>query len=125
MKKLSPLLALTAAALTLVVGCSKHDSTASTTDANGKKKADPRLLADRGRERVAPPPTPQSIKDSASQDGINLVFSDAQQKQENQIKALRSFVAPRRGRDRLFARGRNRLGACHARDQAGQYSRGS
>ena len=35
----------------------------------------------------------QSIKDEAQKRGINLQFSDAQQKQENQIKALRSFIA--------------------------------
>jgi ABC-type sugar transport system substrate-binding protein len=35
----------------------------------------------------------KSIKDEAAARGIRLVFSDAQQKQENQIKALRSFVA--------------------------------
>ncbi len=34
-----------------------------------------------------------SIKDTASKEGITLKFSDAQQKQENQIKALRSFIA--------------------------------
>jgi ABC-type sugar transport system substrate-binding protein len=34
-----------------------------------------------------------SIKAEAAKRGINLRFSDAQQKQENQIKALRSFVA--------------------------------
>jgi len=35
----------------------------------------------------------QSIKQSAQDSGINLKFSDAQQKQENQIKAIRSFIA--------------------------------
>ncbi|MGC4001150.1 MAG: ABC transporter substrate-binding protein [Anaeromyxobacter sp.] len=35
----------------------------------------------------------QSIKDSAAAAGINLKFADAQQKQENQIKAIRSFIA--------------------------------
>jgi galactofuranose transport system substrate-binding protein len=35
----------------------------------------------------------QSIKDEAAKRGIQLVFSDAQQKQENQIKALKSFIA--------------------------------
>ncbi|MBS1157142.1 MAG: lacI [Proteobacteria bacterium] len=35
----------------------------------------------------------QSIKDAAKAAGINLKFSDAQQKQENQIKAIRSFIA--------------------------------
>jgi simple sugar transport system substrate-binding protein len=34
-----------------------------------------------------------SVKEAAEKLGINLKFSDAQQKQENQIKALRSFIA--------------------------------
>jgi galactofuranose transport system substrate-binding protein len=36
-----------------------------------------------------------SIKTAAAEAGIQLKFSDAQQKQENQIKALRSFIAQR------------------------------
>src|SRR5690349_5616486 len=35
----------------------------------------------------------ESIKSAAKDAGIDLRFSDAQQKQENQIKALRSFIA--------------------------------
>ena len=35
----------------------------------------------------------ESIKSSAKDAGIELKFSDAQQKQENQIKAIRSFIA--------------------------------
>ena len=35
----------------------------------------------------------ESIKSAAKQRGIELKFSDAQQKQENQIKAIRSFIA--------------------------------
>jgi len=34
----------------------------------------------------------QSFKDEAQKRGINLIFSDAQEKQENQIKAMRSFI---------------------------------
>ena len=34
-----------------------------------------------------------SIKDAAKEAGIELKFSDAQQKQENQIKAIRSYIA--------------------------------
>jgi simple sugar transport system substrate-binding protein len=34
----------------------------------------------------------ESIKESAAAAGIELKFSDAQQKQENQIKAIRSFI---------------------------------
>src|SRR4051812_28393729 len=35
----------------------------------------------------------QSIQDEAKARGVNLKFSDAQQKQENQIKAIRAFIA--------------------------------
>jgi ABC-type sugar transport system substrate-binding protein len=35
----------------------------------------------------------ESIKSAAKDAGINLKFSDAQQKQENQIKAIRSYIA--------------------------------
>jgi ABC-type sugar transport system substrate-binding protein len=34
-----------------------------------------------------------SIKDAAESLGVELIFSDAQQKQENQIKAIRTFIA--------------------------------
>lgn len=35
----------------------------------------------------------ESIKSAAKEAGIDLKFADAQQKQENQIKAIRSFIA--------------------------------
>ncbi len=35
----------------------------------------------------------ESIKEAAAQLGVELLFSDAQQKQENQIKAIRTFIA--------------------------------
>ena len=35
----------------------------------------------------------ESVKAEAKKRGIELKFSDAQQKQENQIKAVRSFIA--------------------------------
>ena len=35
----------------------------------------------------------QSIRDEAEKRGVTLKFSDAQQKQENQIKALKGFIA--------------------------------
>ncbi|EIJ48359.1 sugar ABC transporter periplasmic protein [Herbaspirillum sp. GW103] len=34
-----------------------------------------------------------SIKEAAKAAGVNLKFADAQQKQENQVKAIRSFIA--------------------------------
>ena len=36
-----------------------------------------------------------SVQSAAAEAGITLRFSDAQQKQENQIKALRTFIAQR------------------------------
>ncbi len=35
----------------------------------------------------------KSIQDSAKESGIELIFSDAQQKQENQLRDLRSFIS--------------------------------
>ena len=35
----------------------------------------------------------ESVKQAAKDAGIELQFSDAQQKQENQIKAIRTFIA--------------------------------
>jgi galactofuranose transport system substrate-binding protein len=35
----------------------------------------------------------ESIKEAAEDLGVELIFSDAQQKQENQIKAIRTFIA--------------------------------
>ena len=37
----------------------------------------------------------ESIKAAAKQSGINLKFADAQQQQQNQVKAIRSFIAQR------------------------------
>jgi ABC-type sugar transport system substrate-binding protein len=37
----------------------------------------------------------KSIQDAAKEAGIDLKFADAQQKQENQIKAIRSYIAQR------------------------------
>lgn len=36
-----------------------------------------------------------SIREAAGKEGVNLKFADAQQKQENQVKAIRSFIAQR------------------------------
>jgi simple sugar transport system substrate-binding protein len=36
-----------------------------------------------------------SVKEAAKKDGVTLKFADAQQKQENQVKAIRSFIAQR------------------------------
>jgi ABC-type sugar transport system substrate-binding protein len=36
-----------------------------------------------------------SIKDAAKKAGVIMKFADAQQRQENQVKAIRSFIAQR------------------------------
>ncbi|HKL58387.1 MAG TPA: substrate-binding domain-containing protein, partial [Sphaerochaeta sp.] len=35
----------------------------------------------------------RSVQDAATEQGVQLVYANAEQKQENQIKALRSFIA--------------------------------
>ena len=37
----------------------------------------------------------RSVKETAAKEGITLRFADAQQRQENQVKAIRSFIAQR------------------------------
>ena len=94
MKKLFPILALAAATLSLNVGCNKpaDNGSAGSGDNGGKKKLTVGF-SQIGAESAWRTANTQSIKDEATKRGINLVFSDAQQKQENQIKALKSFVA--------------------------------
>jgi len=76
------------AALTVLGGCQQHDSAA------GEKKI---VLgfSQIGAESEWRTANTNSIKSAAADAGITLKFSDAQQKQENQIKALRSFIAQR------------------------------
>ena len=50
-------------------------------------------FAQTGAESMWRTANTDSIKSEAAKRGINLVFSDAQQKQENQIRAIRSFIA--------------------------------
>jgi galactofuranose transport system substrate-binding protein len=85
---------LAAVALFALAGCKKEstDSAAPT----GAPKSEQKLtvgFAQVGAEsdwRVA---ESKSIKDEAAKRGIDLKFSDAQGKQENQFKAIRSFIA--------------------------------
>ena len=53
----------------------------------------------------------KSIQDALTEDaGFDLKFSDAQQKQENQIQAIRSYIAAGRRRHRVLPGRRDRLG---------------
>jgi galactofuranose transport system substrate-binding protein len=93
MKKLSALLAGLAIVATLMSlpGCQKK------SDAGGPNAKKEIVLgfSQIGAESEWRTANSQSIKSAAERAGIRLKFSDAQQKQENQIKALRSFIAQR------------------------------
>lgn len=102
MKKLFPLLTLVAAGCLLSTGCNKQNTADTATSpagnspssggAGGGKKLTVGF-SQIGAESAWRTANTESIKQAAQKAGINLVFSDAQQKQENQIKALRSFIA--------------------------------
>jgi ABC-type sugar transport system substrate-binding protein len=81
---------LAAATAALVVACSGGGSTSDS----GRK---PIVLgfSQIGAESEWRTANTASIQSAAPEAGITLRFSDAQQKQENQIKALRSFIAQR------------------------------
>jgi simple sugar transport system substrate-binding protein len=81
--------ALTAVlACALAIGCSKQPE-------SGAEKPIVLGFSQIGAESEWRTANTNSIKSAAGEAGIRLKFSDAQQKQENQIKALRSFIAQR------------------------------
>ncbi|WP_069998290.1 ABC transporter substrate-binding protein [Cellulosilyticum sp. I15G10I2] len=105
MKKIFAML-LTGTMLFAMAGCSKPasapaapaDTAAKTAEAKPAetKTADKKLVvgfAQIGAESEWRTACTNSIKGEAEKLGIDLKFSDAQQKQENQIKAIRSFIA--------------------------------
>jgi ABC-type sugar transport system substrate-binding protein len=81
---------LAAAAAALLVACSGGGS-------KPESGGDPIVLgfSQIGAESEWRTANTASIQSAAPEAGITLRFSDAQQKQENQIKALRSFIAQR------------------------------
>jgi simple sugar transport system substrate-binding protein len=96
-------LAVIAAVLLALVGCTAvAPAPAATGDQAGAEAAAPAKkeykdlvvgYAQIGAESEWRTANTASIKQAAEELGINLKFSDAQQKQENQIKAIRSFIA--------------------------------
>ena len=65
----------------------------------------------------------KSIQDSAAAAGVDLKFSDAQQKQENQIKAIRSYIQQKVDVIAFSPGGRDRLGHGAQGGQAAPTSR--
>ncbi|MBS5938789.1 substrate-binding domain-containing protein [Clostridium sp.] len=80
-----------AGAMAFSIGCSSGGE-----QAEGEGSGDKKIVvgyAQLGAESEWRTACTNSIKEEAEKRGIELKFSDAQQKQENQIKAIRSFIA--------------------------------
>jgi simple sugar transport system substrate-binding protein len=97
MKGLTVFACATVGALVLA-GCTGGDKAAGTTGSatpapGGEKKSYVVGFSQIGAESAWRTANTQSIQDEAKKRGIELKFSDAQQKQENQIKAIKSFIA--------------------------------
>ena len=75
--------------LLLAVGCDRGDSTKSSASAGKKLTVGFSQIGAESSWRTA---ETNSIRSEAESRGVDLKFSDAQQKQENQIKSLRTFV---------------------------------
>lgn len=75
----------------VAAGCGGGDDKAAGSGSGGKQIT--MGFSQIGAESEWRTANTESIKKAAEEAGINLQFSDAQQKQENQIKAIRSFIA--------------------------------
>lgn len=97
MKKSNKFLALALAATMMlsVTACSQQDNSAQSGSTSAEKSAKTITVgfAQVGSESEWRTANTNNIKEAAKKAGVNLQFSDAQQKQENQIKAIRSFIA--------------------------------
>mgnify|MGYP003467845942 CR=1 FL=1 len=95
-KKVKKILALVLTVMMMVVaaGCGGGDQAKSSgSGASSGGKQITMGFSQIGAESEWRTANTESIKKAAEEAGVNLQFSDAQQKQENQIKAIRSFIA--------------------------------
>jgi len=82
--------------VTILVSCNNNEVTESPEDEETGKKTYQNLVvgySQIGAESEWRTGNTASIKEAAENLGVELIFSDAQQKQENQIKAIRTFIA--------------------------------
>ncbi|MGV3614719.1 MAG: ABC transporter substrate-binding protein [Fimbriimonas sp.] len=103
LKVRTPLFAglLVVGAAMLMAGCGNGDSSAGGTSrgtagnsvGGGAKKDYVVGFSQIGAESAWRTAETKSVQDEAEKRGVTLKFSDGQQKQENQIKALRSFIS--------------------------------
>ncbi|MEV4456354.1 ABC transporter substrate-binding protein [Microbispora sp. NPDC004025] len=96
LKRISALILAGATALTMA-GCGSSDdgSTTAGGSAGGSSGGDDKIVmgfAQVGAESGWRTANTKDIQESAKTAGVELKFSDAQQKQENQIKAIRSYI---------------------------------
>lgn len=88
---------ITAAVLAagVLTACTTEPAPTGTTGGTGKGSSDGKLVlgfAQVGAESGWRTANTKSVREAAEKVGITLKFSDAQQKQENQIKAIRTFI---------------------------------
>jgi galactofuranose transport system substrate-binding protein len=87
--------AMLAVGLLALAGCGSDDGGSSSSGASSGGGGGDKItlgFAQVGAESGWRTANTKSIQDSAKEAGIDLKFSDAQQKQENQIKAIRSYI---------------------------------
>lgn len=83
-----------AACVFATLACTKKESTDAAGGAESKATTAKIVgFSQIGAESAWRSAETKSIQDEAKKRGVDLRFSDAQQKQENQIKALRAFIA--------------------------------
>src|SRR5512146_1646396 len=96
MKRITKLVyVLVVIATILMASCAPANSAVKSADTKAKKEYKDLVVgfAQIGAESGWRTAETDSIKAEAEKLGVKLQFSDAQQKQENQIKAIRSFIA--------------------------------
>ncbi|WP_411089952.1 ABC transporter substrate-binding protein [Streptomyces sp. 061-3] len=76
-----------------LAACAKEDSGSNSSSSGGGSKAISLGFSQVGSESGWRTANTESVKEAAKEAGYILKFSDAQQKQENQISAIRSFIA--------------------------------
>ncbi|MER5177382.1 ABC transporter substrate-binding protein [Streptomyces sp. NPDC002896] len=76
-----------------LAACAKKDDSSSDSSGSGGDKAITLGFSQVGSESGWRTANTDSVKEAAKEAGYTLKFSDAQQKQENQISAIRSFIA--------------------------------
>lgn len=83
--------------LAFSAGCGGSDKSAASSDSGSGSGKDQKQItmgfSQLGAESEWRTAHTKDIKEAAEKAGVKLIFSDAQQKQENQIKAIRSFIA--------------------------------